>query len=76
VFVRFLKLIGTAVPDGLELHLIRDNYAPQDPGDQEVAAGPRFHLHFTPDQLVADQPRRAVVRAADQPQAPPVRCGR
>jgi hypothetical protein len=27
VFVRFLKLIGTAVPDGLELHLIRDNYA-------------------------------------------------
>jgi hypothetical protein len=27
VFVRFLKLIGTAVPDGLELHLICDNYA-------------------------------------------------
>jgi hypothetical protein len=27
VFVRFLKLIGTAVPDGLELHLIRDIYA-------------------------------------------------
>jgi hypothetical protein len=40
VFVRFLKLIGTAVPDGLELHLICDNYAPQDPGDQEVAAAP------------------------------------
>jgi hypothetical protein len=40
VFVRFLKLIGTAVPDGLELHLIRDKHAPQDPGDQEVAAAP------------------------------------
>ena len=40
MFVRFLKLIGTAVPDGLELHLIRDKHAPQDPGDQEVAAAP------------------------------------
>jgi hypothetical protein len=38
--VWFLKLVGTAVPDGLELHLIRGNYAPQDPGDQEVAAAP------------------------------------
>jgi hypothetical protein len=27
VFLRFLKLIGTAVPDGLELHLTCDNYA-------------------------------------------------
>jgi transposase len=27
VFLRSLKLIGTAVPDGLELHLICDNYA-------------------------------------------------
>src|SRR5580692_6828218 len=30
-FLRFLKLIDTAVPKGLDLHLVLDNYHPQDP---------------------------------------------
>jgi hypothetical protein len=38
VFLRFLKLIGTAVPDGLELHLICDNYATQPGMGGDLAA--------------------------------------
>jgi hypothetical protein len=75
VFLRFLKLIGTAIPDGPELHLTCDNYATRKTPaiKKRLLRHPRFHVHFTPDQLVVDQPRRAVVRRADQPQSPPVR---
>src|ERR1700728_931149 len=49
-FLRFLKLIDAAVPKGLELHLVLDNYAtnmtPATP--QWLLNHPRFHLHFTP----------------------------
>jgi hypothetical protein len=56
VFLRFLKLIGTAVPDGLELYLICDNYATRKtPAIKKcLLRHPRFHVHFTPDQLVVD----------------------
>lgn len=38
-FIRFLKLIDGAVPDGLDLHLILDNYAThKTPEVSEVAA--------------------------------------
>lgn len=49
-FLRFLKLIDAAVPDGLELHLICDNYATHktDPVKRWLLRHPRFHLHFTP----------------------------
>jgi hypothetical protein len=73
VFVRFLKLIGTAVPDGLELHLIRDNCATRKTPAIKKWLLPPVPPALPPDQLVADQPRRAGVRRADQPQAPPVR---
>jgi transposase len=46
--VRFLKLIGTAVPDGLELHLICDNYATRKTPAIKKWPLPRFHLHFPP----------------------------
>src|ERR1700722_1769872 len=59
-FLRFLKLIDTAVPKDLELHLVLDNYA--------THKTPALH----PDQLQLDEPRRALVRRADQPQAAPV----
>ena len=48
-FLRFLKLIDDAVPDGLELHLIADNYAThKTPEVKKWLRHPRFHLHFTP----------------------------
>ena len=73
-FLRFLKLIDAAVPAGLDLHLICDNYSThKTPGDQEMAAAPSPvppALH--PHQRELAQPRRAVVRRADHPQAVPV----
>jgi transposase len=49
-FLQFLKLIDQAVPDGLDLHLICDNYAThKTPAIQKwLLRHPRFHLHFTP----------------------------
>jgi transposase len=49
-FLRFLKLIDTAVPKDLELHLVLDNYAThKTPAiHQWLLKHPRFHLHFTP----------------------------
>jgi transposase len=49
-FLKFLKLIDTAVPDGLDLHLVLDNYAThKTPAiHQWLLRHPRFHLHFTP----------------------------
>jgi transposase len=49
-FLRFLKLIDTAVPKHLDLHLVLDNYAThKTPKVKEwLIRHPRFHLHFTP----------------------------
>jgi transposase len=49
-FLRFLKLIDQAVPDGLDLHLICDNYATHKTPEihKWLLRHPRFHLHFTP----------------------------
>ena len=49
-FLRFLKLIDGAVPKGLELHLVLDNYAThKTPAIKDwLLKHPRFHLHFTP----------------------------
>jgi transposase len=49
-FIRFLKLIDQAVPSGLDLHLILDNYATHKTPEvhQWLLRHPRFHLHFTP----------------------------
>jgi transposase len=49
-FLRFLKLIDSAVPKGLDLHLVLDNYAThKTPAiHQWLLKHPRFHLHFTP----------------------------
>lgn len=49
-FLKFLKIIDAEVPQGLEVHLILDNYAThKHPNVQAwLAKHPRFHLHFTP----------------------------
>ena len=49
-FLRFLKVIDAAVPDGLDLHLVCDNYATHKTPDVKkwLLRHPRFHLHFTP----------------------------
>jgi transposase len=49
-FLRFLKLIDAAVPGGLELHLVCDNYATHktEAVKKWLLRHPRFHLHFTP----------------------------
>ena len=49
-FLKFLAIIDREVPDGLEIHLILDNYATHKHANVEkwLARHPRFHLHFTP----------------------------
>jgi transposase len=49
-FLKFLKTIDQAVPVGLELHLVCDNYAThKTPAIKTwLLRHPRFHLHFTP----------------------------
>ena len=49
-FLRFLKLIDTAVPQGLDLHLVLDNYATHKTPEIQnwLLKHPRFWLHFTP----------------------------
>jgi transposase len=49
-FGRFLRQLDAEVPDGLDVHLILDNYAThKTPAIQRwLLRHPRFHLHFTP----------------------------
>ncbi len=49
-FLKFLRTIDRAVPDGLQIHLILDNYSThKHPNVHKwLAKHPRFHLHFTP----------------------------
>ncbi|MFH8717498.1 IS630 family transposase, partial [Streptomyces zaomyceticus] len=49
-FKKFLIKLDKEVPDGLEVHLVLDNYAThKTPAIKTwLLAHPRFHLHFTP----------------------------
>lgn len=49
-FLNFLKIIDTEVPDGLDVHLILDNYSTHKHKNVRawLAKHPRFQLHFTP----------------------------
>src|SRR4029079_16357374 len=49
-FKKFLVKLDKEVPDGLEIHLVLDNYATHKTPDIKkwLLAHPRFHLHFTP----------------------------
>ena len=49
-FLKFLRTIEREVPDGLQVHLILDNYSTHKHANVQkwLAKHPRFHLHFTP----------------------------
>jgi transposase len=49
-FIKFLNTIDREVPDGLQVHLILDNYATHKHAevDRWLKRHKRFHLHFTP----------------------------
>src|SRR5438128_2620089 len=49
-FLKFLRTIDREVPNGLQVHLILDNYSTHKHDDVKrwLAKHPRFHLHFTP----------------------------
>ena len=49
-FLKFLRTIDREVPNGLQVHLILDNYSTHKHANVKtwLAKHPRFHLHFTP----------------------------
>jgi len=49
-FLKFLRTIDKAVPKGIAVHMILDNYATHKHKNVKLwlAKHPRFHLHFTP----------------------------
>jgi transposase/transcriptional regulator with XRE-family HTH domain len=49
-FKKFLAKIDTEVPDGLEVHLVCDNYSTHKAPSivKWLEAHPRFHMHFAP----------------------------
>lgn len=49
-FKKFLAKIDAEVPDGLEVHLVCDNYSTHKAPSivKWLEAHPRFHMHFTP----------------------------
>ncbi len=49
-FLKFLKVIDSEVPQGLQVHLILDNYSTHKHSNVQawLEKHPRFHLHFTP----------------------------
>jgi transposase len=49
-FLKFLRTIDREVPNGLQIHLILDNYSTHKHENVKkwLAKHPRFHLHFTP----------------------------
>ena len=49
-WLKFLKRLDAEVPEGLDLHIICDNYATHkhEKVQRWIAKNPRIHLHFTP----------------------------
>ena len=74
-FLKFLRTIDREVPEGLEIHLILDNYATHKHANVKkwLAKHPRFHLHFTPTSSSLAEPDRALVRQAHRQGDPPRR---
>ena len=49
-FLQFLREIDSSVPEGLDVHLVIDNYATHKHAKVRrwLAARPRYHVHYTP----------------------------
>ncbi len=56
-FLAFLKHIDASIPEGLEVHLVMDNYAAHKHAKVRrwLAARPRYHVHFTPTYTITLQ---------------------
>ena len=56
-FLSFFKQIDAAVPNGLDIHVIVDNYTTHKHFKVRVrlAMRPRFHIHYTPNLLSSDR---------------------
>ncbi|CAM5434509.1 IS630 family transposase ISMsm2 [Streptomyces antimycoticus] len=80
-FKKFLARLDKEVPADLGVHLILDNYATHKTPEVKkwLLAHPRFHLHFTPYELILAEPGRAAVRRSCTEEArarrPPLRPG-
>ena len=49
-FLKFLRVVESQVPDGLEVHPVMDNYATHKTPAvrRRLVRHPRWHIHFTP----------------------------
>jgi len=72
-FKKFLQRLDCEIPTELEVHLILDNASThKTPAiTRWLAAHPRFRLALHADLQLLAQPRRALVRRADDEKAPP-----
>ena len=71
-FRKFLTAIDKAVPAGLDVHLVCDNYATHATAEIRtwLAWQPCFHLTSRRRRLVLDEPGGALVRPADRQHLP------
>ena len=74
-FLRFLDEIEASLPEGLDVHLVMDNYGTHKVGKVQawLARHPRYHVHFTPtsgswlnlvERLFAEVTERCVRRGS------------
>ena len=74
-FLRFLNEIEASLPEGLDVHLVMDNYGTHKVGKVQawLARHPRYHVHFTPtsgswlnlvERLFAEVTERCVRRGS------------
>ena len=70
-FLSFLKEVEAAVPDGLDVHLVMDNYATHktEKVRKWLARRRHWHDHFTPTSASWLNQVEALVRGADQEEA-------
>ncbi len=70
-FLDFLKQIDAQVPDGLDIHIVMDNYATHKTAAIRtwLARRPHYHVHFHADISILDQSGRTMVRRTHPPKA-------
>jgi len=71
-FLDFLKQIDRAVPDGLDVHIVMDNYPTHKTAKVRAWLARRPYVHFTPTSASWINQSRTLVRRVD-PKAAPAR---
>ncbi len=66
-FLKFLRIIDREVPQGLQIHMICDNYGAHKHANVKawLAKHPWFHLHFTPRRAGSGQAQGLPARRED-----------